>query len=134
MANMNMNAADAAAPSMFISISDRRVTDIPVELESKLCLEPYCHTCNANAVTSSEKQKSLKRCSSCKLVYYCSRDCQQLDWRRHKSEDECPVSCHQEASPTTRPSRKGYSISPRGADPPLFINVWPTRSIWGTIH
>jgi hypothetical protein len=82
------NVAVAVDPSM-ISLADRRVTDIPVELESKLCLVPNsCNTCNA---AQNEKQKRLKKCSGCKLVFYCSRDCQQLDLRRHKSEDECPA-------------------------------------------
>jgi hypothetical protein len=86
MANVTVAAA---APSM-ISLADRRVTDIPAELESKLCLEPFCNTCNAAQSSENENQKRLKKCSSCKLVFYCSRDCQQLDWRRHKIEDGCP--------------------------------------------
>ena len=27
-----------------------------------------------------------KRCSACKRVVYCSRDCQRMDWERHKQE------------------------------------------------
>jgi len=26
-------------------------------------------------------------CAKCKSVFYCSRDCQQEDWKRHKKED-----------------------------------------------
>jgi hypothetical protein len=26
------------------------------------------------------------RCSRCRCMYYCSRECQTADWRRHKKE------------------------------------------------
>ncbi len=29
---------------------------------------------------------SEKKCSACKAVFYCSRECQKRDWRRHKQE------------------------------------------------
>lgn len=38
-----------------------------------------CATCGK----SSEK---MYKCSKCKLVRYCDRDCQLADWKRHKSE------------------------------------------------
>ncbi len=28
----------------------------------------------------------FKHCSACKSVYYCSRECQKSDWKRHKKE------------------------------------------------
>lgn len=33
-----------------------------------------------------KESDSLKRCSKCKLVKYCSRDCQAQDWREHEIE------------------------------------------------
>lgn len=41
----------------------------------------HCSYCNK--VTA--KEKPLKRCASCKIAKYCSRDCQLLDWKdKHK--------------------------------------------------
>ena len=41
----------------------------------------------------------LKKCSKCKVVAYCSRECQTMDWKRHK-----PV-CGIEAQPATSAAR-----------------------------
>lgn len=37
----------------------------------------YCNNCS--------KEDAKLRCSRCKLVYYCSPECQKLDWKKHKS-------------------------------------------------
>lgn len=45
---------------------------------------PYCANCKGVATTTSTP---LKRCTGCKKVFYCGRDCQKLHWKYHK------VSC-----------------------------------------
>lgn len=37
---------------------------------------PTCHTCG--------EEKPAKKCSKCKVVQYCDRNCQRLDWFVHK--------------------------------------------------
>jgi hypothetical protein len=61
-----IRVAVAVAPSM-ISLADRRVTDIPVELESKLCLEPYC--CPALCGYSVNWMPSTQLCLSQKMIH-----------------------------------------------------------------
>lgn len=40
--------------------------------------------CNNCGKTSFTGINPLQRCSACKLVFYCSRDCQRHDWESHK--------------------------------------------------
>ena len=38
---------------------------------------PICQTC-------SKAGTALLKCATCKVVYYCSKECQQLHWSAHK--------------------------------------------------
>jgi len=38
-----------------------------------------CHTCKKSS-------KQMKKCSDCKVAYYCSEKCQKEDWKSHKTE------------------------------------------------
>ena len=37
------------------------------------------------------KPNAPSKCSKCKTTHYCNRECQALDWKRHKKED-CVVA------------------------------------------
>ena len=43
-----------------------------------------CFKCGASDQTKTD----MKQCGRCKIAYYCSRKCQQEDWKRHK-KGEC---------------------------------------------
>lgn len=49
-----------------------------------LPLPGACSSCGS-------KETKLKRCSRCKRVAYCSRDCQAADWKQHKKA--CAQRC-----------------------------------------
>ncbi len=38
-----------------------------------------CHGCKQMI-----ESYQLKRCSNCKMAYYCSKECQKKDWQKHK--------------------------------------------------
>lgn len=35
-------------------------------------------------VNCETKSENMKKCSRCKVVYYCSSKCQRADWKKHK--------------------------------------------------
>lgn len=43
----------------------------------------------ANCHTRETTDVPLKPCNKCQTSPYCSRDCQKVDWKRHKKE--CPL-------------------------------------------
>lgn len=57
---------------------------------------PHCNTCG--------EEKPTKKCSKCKVVQYCDRNCQRLHWPWHKKS--C-ARLSQENAETTKQSSKG---------------------------
>ncbi len=54
------------------------------------------------------KNSTLFRCSACKTVKYCSKQCQIMDWSNHK--DDC-VKCAQKTSQKNRTERSASTSS-----------------------
>ena len=55
--------------------------------------------------------KGFKRCSRCKSVYYCCRDCQKADWEEHKEICETRRS-----NASTKKNEYGGSIPVQATD------------------
>ena len=58
-----------------------------------------CHRCGCD-----NAQKRLSRCSRCKAVYFCSRECQAAAWPTHKGECKPTPAPAAAASPFKRPA------------------------------
>eukprot|EP00579_Thalassiosira_antarctica_P012493 CAMPEP_0201922726 /NCGR_PEP_ID=MMETSP0903-20130614/10681_1 /ASSEMBLY_ACC=CAM_ASM_000552 /TAXON_ID=420261 /ORGANISM="Thalassiosira antarctica, Strain CCMP982" /LENGTH=554 /DNA_ID=CAMNT_0048459913 /DNA_START=59 /DNA_END=1719 /DNA_ORIENTATION=- len=52
-----------------------------------------CRYCN-KMEQSLEFQQSLRKCSRCKSTFYCSRECQAVDWKSHKPNCRPVTSSH----------------------------------------
>ena len=74
-----------------LMISNR---EIDIKLSSKEFVLKRCNHCLKSNLSSSIetpnglvfKTMKLKRCSRCKNMYYCSKECQIADWESHKFE------------------------------------------------
>lgn len=55
--------------------------------------EDECENCKA---TDAKDGKPLKACSKCKKIFYCCKECQKGDWKKHKKI--CPRLVQQSVS------------------------------------
>ena len=104
----SMSPAQAKEFAAIIS-TNRCVRIKPENLESVCSLDPLtenmespdviqhnCRTCGVSGVT-----KKLSYCSKCKVVRYCSRECQKMDYPRHKKK-ECKALKKERKQPNRR--------------------------------
>jgi MYND finger len=83
-----------------------------------------CAACGAVDLTvSSSSSKQLKRCQQCRSVSYCSRQCQEWDWRvgGHRSSCVSPVIT-MTTTTTTTSSSAAATTTPSRATPPPPLN------------
>ena len=63
----------------FTSVHNKHTTDVSKHVNK------ICRHCNKSDM-SAEFQMSLMTCARCKEAFYCSRECQVANWKRHKSQ------------------------------------------------
>lgn len=61
-----------------VKLSELLLSRVPLPVG---CSNPYC----LNLARESEVKVSKKTCTACKVVCYCSRDCQMTHWNAHKA-------------------------------------------------
>ena len=59
----------------------RRYSDAEQREHMSVGSTTQCNFCN-----KPKQAAPLLRCSRCKAIWYCNKDCQRQDWRRHKPE------------------------------------------------
>eukprot|EP00978_Attheya_sp_CCMP212_P006991 scaffold16341_cov53-Attheya_sp.AAC.4 len=96
-------------------------------------LVPYCMSCKQGTTTTQEQPKvTLKKCSRCKLIYYCSQACQKEDHAQHKKRciyyAKCAQKVEQEVTRLNDTSMDGAS-DPFG--PPERPFETAVGSFWG---
>ena len=78
-ANGGYTAATVALEKAFQKGNDATVNTI-ITLINK----DENHVCNKCSKTTRDLKRILKKCSGCKKVYHCSKECLKADWKAHK--------------------------------------------------
>jgi TPR repeat protein len=69
------------------------------------------HVCASITCAPAEKYDADRLCAGCRSVYYCSHECQRVDWKGHKPA--CKVAtAEREASQIVRVGKGGGSAPP----------------------
>ncbi|KAI0071245.1 hypothetical protein K474DRAFT_641868 [Panus rudis PR-1116 ss-1] len=80
-------------------------SSLKIELANKVGpnLGPLYKRCEADGCSKQEgvDDITMRRCSNCQLIYYCSPICQRKDWARHKAVCEAKGHREQELPPQT---------------------------------
>lgn len=83
---------------LFLFLADSSDSRLEKDSVHKIMVEYFCTTCC---------NRCMKRCSRCKISYYCSSDCQQTEWPYHRqfcklsiyscancNKDGCSTKCY----------------------------------------
>ena len=75
-------------------ISGAELIDQAISSRFKSIQYPICEMCGRK-----EKEATLKKCSRCKSLWYCSKECQRKNWSSHKLQ--CREPCANESTTNT---------------------------------
>ena len=75
-----MNAAESKEQQAE-ELSEEGINRVLEQVQAT-CAGDACRVCGAKK--SADSGKALKKCSRCKIVRYCSQECQRRDWEEHK--------------------------------------------------
>jgi tetratricopeptide (TPR) repeat protein len=92
--------------------------------EQKPSKKYSCVTCG---VTKGKDSTNLMKCGRCKLVSYCSRDCQQKDWKSHKKFCKTVTSTQKPKVGATCQSASKYTErdhATQNEDPKEKVSEW----------
>lgn len=95
MKMMGLDAKSKKARAATASSSQSTGQEVSAQALVELGDDSQCHNCR-KALTGVPK-----KCSACGKAYYCNRECQKGDWKRHKKPD-C-LSSRSQASGSTAP-------------------------------
>ena len=68
------------------------IASIPFDGTNLMLRQPFCFCCetkilcNSKGKVTTAAKHNLKKCTACQVAYYCSKECQKSDWKRHKTE------------------------------------------------
>ena len=82
-----------------------------IQMLPKLLPQPlkFCNSCK---LTQKDNGVLYKVCGGCEAVYYCSRDCQIANWKRHQG------ACQEKCQANTKNNPKPFDNNPCAPVPP----------------
>lgn len=76
----------------FFALSWMEVHPAPGYKDKDLHKAKQCHVCAKTEKSPDGTIIKLLSCSRCMKIFYCSRECQKVDWKRHKTSTCIPSS------------------------------------------
>jgi MYND finger len=84
--NVSTTIAAAASDRMRMGVGiNNNATDSSSNKFCQVCHPQYRNRITAATTTTATTGTNLKRCQQCRLVYYCSQQCQRIDWKYHRT-------------------------------------------------
>ena len=100
---------------LFLGVREGRLKSDTMAVEARVDDKAKCQACGV-------KNQVMKRCTRCKAVFYCSRECQVKHWQTHKflcgPNPQETIQDHQDDCSTVRATPAPRRAPPRHRPPP----------------